>query len=279
VGDAINIEAVDKRAALLRTHLRWPIAKKRFCTDIPNFWLASEFRRTLIADTGAYALVIAITGLNRTDKENGASIELLAAALSKSGLASETRVRALVAQLQDQGVIQVVRHEQDNRRRRIIPTDALRNFQQQWFRTVLEPACEVFDLAMSAEALSGHAELAERYLTGVMLRHLIDKFTIFDGYPEVEAFMNRRHGYLLMLQLAGETDLVTDVAREKVANQFGVSSAHIAIMLAEAEAKGWLTRHTPSSRISLQPEFAERLDIWVSREIAIVGLWVEAKLA
>jgi hypothetical protein len=48
-------------------------------------------------------------------------------------------------------------------------------------------------------------------------------------------------------------------------------------MLADAEAHGWLVRRQPSSIVDLDPGFADRLDLWVARELAIVDLWLQAK--
>jgi hypothetical protein len=110
-----------------------------------------------------------------------------------------------------------------------------------------------------------------------MLRQVVDGFTIFAGWPEAEAFMNRRHGYLLMLTLAGATGGTIDINRARTAKWYGVSPAHVATMLADAEAHGWLVRRQPSSIVELDPAFADRLDLWVARELAIVALWLEAK--
>jgi DNA-binding IclR family transcriptional regulator len=67
------------------------------------------------------------------------------------------------------------------------------------------------------------------------------------------------------------------VHRAAMAERFGVSPAHIAGMLADAEEAGWLRREQPSSRVVLDPAFAEKLDIWIARELTIVGMWIEAK--
>jgi DNA-binding MarR family transcriptional regulator len=273
----IDVAIFDARVRAVKAHTRFSIAKAKFCNDVPKHWLSSPINHTLIADTGAYAITIAIIGLNRIYRVDGASMQTVIKALEASGLASATRIRSLIDILVHRGAIRVVPHENDRRRRRLEPTPALIEAQRGWFESVLMSVSEVFDLPMPAHDLAHLPELVERYLTGVMLRHVIDHFTIFDGFPEVEAFMNRRHGYLLMLQLAGSNSLVTEVGRSKLARQLGVSPAHIATMLADAEARGWLRRVQPSSQIVLNPEFSTMLDTWVARELAIVGLWIEAR--
>lgn len=266
------------RVSAVRGDSRYPDAKDRFCHDVPRFWLKSDFRRTLIADTGAYGVAIGITGMHRLDRENGASMQTVIAALEASGMASATRIRSMIYHLRDQRAIEIVPHHSDGRRLRLIPTAKLIGFQRRWFAAVLASVGMIFDLPTSPEELAETPELVERYLTGVMLRHLMDGFTIFDGFPEIETFMNRRHGYLLMLQLAGGKGLATEVDRAHVAEWFGVSPAHIATMLADAEKQGWLQRRPPKSTVVLDPAFADRLDLWVAREITIVGMWIEAKL-
>ena len=110
-----------------------------------------------------------------------------------------------------------------------------------------------------------------------MLRHLMDGFTLMDGMPEVEAFMHRRHGYLLLLELAAQEDRHVEIARAHLAERYVVSPAHIAGVLAEAERQGWLTRKPLSSEVEVSPAFADVLDSWIARELAIVGMWIEAK--
>jgi DNA-binding MarR family transcriptional regulator len=273
----IDIPIFDARVRAVKADPRFHSAKARFCHDVPERWLNSPINRALIADTGAYALTIAIIGMNRIYRVDGASMQTVIKALEAGGMASATRIRSLIDILVHRGAIKIVAHEHDRRRRRLEPTDALIEAQRAWFESVLLSVSEVFDLPLPAHELAHVPDLVERYLTGVMLRHLMDRFTILDGFPEVEAFMNRRHGYLLMLQLAGSDGLVTMVSRNRFAHRLGVSPAHIATMLADAEERGWLWRVQPSSQIVLSPEFADILDTWVARELVIVGLWIEAR--
>ena len=193
-------------------------------------------------------------------------------------MASATRVRTLVDMLQHHGAIEIVPSERDRRSLRLVPTDLLHDTHLVWLESVLPAVTEMFvlpPLQADREALRG---LARRYATSIMLRNLMDRFTIFDGFPEVETFMNRRHGYLLVLELACHDGLHTEVRRAEAAKRYGVSPAHIATLLADAEKKGWLTRVPRASDVELSSWFAERLDIWVAREIAIVGLWLQTKL-
>ncbi len=265
------------RADAIRAHPRFPVAKRQFCADVPAMWLASPLNRRLIADTGAMAVSITVTGLNRLDPVNGASLETMIRGLEASQLASANRARSLVEMLKRAGGLDSVPHPADGRRLKLVPTPLLQQTHRDWLLSVLRPLSEVARLAASPEDLAAEPRLAERYITSIMLRQAIDGFTIFAGWPEVEAFMNRRHGYLLMLALAGATDGRVDVNRAQIAQRFGVSPAHIATMLADAEAHGWLTRRQPSSAINLDQAFADRLDLWVARELAIVAMWLDVK--
>jgi DNA-binding IclR family transcriptional regulator len=90
--------------------------------------------------------------------------------------------------------------------------------------------------------------------------------------------VDRRHGYLLLLELAGPGGMATAVGRGEAARRYGVSPAHVSALLATAEGQGWISRNRGTGLISLDPVFAQRLDIWVARELAIVGLWLQTKL-
>jgi hypothetical protein len=267
----------DARSDAIRAHPRFPVAKQRFCAEVPAVWLASPLNRRLIADTGAMAVSITVTGLSRLDPVNGASLETMIRGLEAGRIASGNRARNLIEMLKRAGGVEAVPHPEDGRRLKLVPTALLQQTHRDWMLSVLGPLSEVVELAAAPAELAAEPRLAERYITSIMLRQVMDGFTIFGGWPEAEAFMNRRHGYLLMLALAGATDGTIDINRARIAKWYGVSPAHVATMLADAEAHGWLRRRQPSSVVELDPGFAERLDLWVARELAIVALWLDVK--
>ena len=99
----IDQASLNARAEALQAHPRFPVAKQRFCTEVPAMWLASPLNRRLIADTGAMAVSITVTGLNRLDPVNGASLETMIRGLEAGGLASGNRARSLIAMLKRAG--------------------------------------------------------------------------------------------------------------------------------------------------------------------------------
>jgi hypothetical protein len=197
--------------------------------------------------------------------------------LEAGRIASGNRARSLISMLKRAGGVEAVPHSDDGRRIKLVPTPLLQQTHRDWMGSVLGPLSEIAELAAAPQELAAEPRLAERYITSIMLRQVVDGFTIFAGWPDAEAFMNRRHGYLLMLALAGAEDRTIDINRAQTARRYGVSAAHIATMLADAEAHGWLVRRPQSSVVELDPAFADRLDLWVARELAIVALWLDAK--
>lgn len=266
-----------RRADEFLAHPSFGKARSRFREDVTTHWLSSPLRRTLIADTGAMAVAITVTGLHRLDPANGASLEMVTTGIAAAGLASANRVRGIVEMLVHEGAVEVLPHPHDRRRHRLIPTGLMHADHQAWLASVLRPLSLLMPLGAEPEDLAARPHLAERYITSIMLRQAVDGFTIFEGWPEAIAFMNRRQGYLLMLMLADHRQGQVTVNRAHVARRFGVSPAHVATMLADAEAMGWLSRMPHASDIALAPDFAQRLNRWVARELAIVALWLEAK--
>jgi DNA-binding MarR family transcriptional regulator len=266
-----------QRSDTFLAHPAFQTAQARFCEDVTAHWLSSPLRRQLIADTGAMAVAITVTGLNRLDPVNGASLEILISGIEAAGLASGNRVRGIIDMLVHQGALQVHPHPHDRRRRRLVPTPVMHEDHQSWLASVLRPLSLLVALGTEAEELARRQRLAERYITSIMLRQAVDGFTIFEGWPEAIAFMDRRHGYLLLLMLAAHENRRVAVNRAHVARRFGVSPAHVAKMLADAEAMAWLSRTPHASIVELSADFAHRLDLWVARELAIVSLWLEAK--
>lgn len=277
--NAIDRAALDARAGVICHDPRFPEAKAAFCAIVPRCWLDTPLNRILIADTGAMAIAITITGFSRISAEAGASLQVVIDTLVAGGLASATRVRAMIDMLAARGALTVTAHPSDGRRLVIAPTELLFESLRIWFRGVMEPVSQIFVLPAAAEIVAATPNLAERYFTAVMLRQGLDGFTIFDDWPEAQMFADRRMGYVLMLHLAGATSLQVAVSRGDLALRYGVSASHITALLGHAEAHGWMARHPHSSMVTLAPDFARRLDLWVAREIAVVGMWLEAKLS
>jgi len=273
----IDRDAFNQRVEAVTSDPRFPAAKRRFCREVPASRLHNWFRHTLSADTGAFAVGIAIIGLNRLDPVGGAPVKLITGPLGAAGFASPTRVQALLDQMIHAGLVERLPHPEDGRRRKLVPTERYMQAHREWFEAVLGAVGELFPLPAPPSQLAHSPELVESYLTGVMLRHLMDGFTLMEGMAEVEAFMHRRHGYLLLLELAAQEDRHVEIARAHLAERYAVSPAHIAGILAEAERQGWLTRKPLSSEVELSPAFAGVLDTWIARELAIVGMWIEAK--
>ena len=266
-----------EQVAAARAHPSFPKARLRFAREVSAARLQNPFRKILTADTGAFALIIAVTGLNRIDKVHGAALTTVVQALTHAGFASATRARGLIDQMVDRGLMTLKTNPQDRRRKRLQLTEPFLAAERDWFEAVLGSVALVFHVPDTPHAFAHRAEVLERYLTSVMLRSLMEGFTLMEGLPAIEAFMDRRHGYLLMLHLASAEGRVVEVHRTTMAQAFGVSAAHIAIMLSDAEAAGWLKRDLPSNSVTLGDPFAEQLEIWIAREIVIVGQWVEAK--
>lgn len=253
--------------------------KTEFCKGMIGYWLETPLTQALIADTGAIAIAISIIGFNRMAPDMGASFQAMVETLPRHGFASATRIRAIVDLLHEKEAVLKVPHDSDGRRLMILPTDHLMASFRTWFRCALGPVSKLFALPDAADAIAARPDLVERYITSIMLRQAVDGFTIFDNWPEAQTFSDRRHGYILMLHLASANEASIDIPRAALAESYGVSPAHITSMLCAAETQGWLRRKPRSSAVLLAPEFQARLDLWVARELAIIGLWLEAKLA
>lgn len=269
--------ALDRVANDLQQQAGFADARRAFCTGVTDWWLGVPINRALMSDTGTMAVVVTIAGLSRTSAERGASLQLVIDALSAGGLASATRIRAMIDFLAAKGAVAITPHPSDKRRLVIAPTEVTIESLRLWLRAVLVPVGQLFDLPAPPAAIGAMPGLAERYFTTVMLRQGVDGFTIFDDWPEAQLFSDRRQGYLLMLHLAAEGTAEVAVPRGALAARYFVSASQITALLVEAERHGWLAR-LPGGHVRLSPEFAGRLAMWVAREIAVVGMWLQQKL-
>lgn len=250
--------------------------KSDFCRDMMACWLHDRLSRLLMADTGALAIVISISARHFAGTPEAASLAQMIDALAASGFASAKRIRATVDLLASRGVLALAPHPTDRRRLQIAPTDALVEVFRRWLRAALEAVQPVFDLTHPPADIAARPGLIEGYIVEVRRRKVEDGFTIFDGWPEIQVFADRRHGYVLLLQLACAEDGCADVNRARLAERCHVSPSHITALLVEGERAGWLTRTPGSSAVRLAPGFVQALDAWIAREIAVVGLWLRS---
>lgn len=272
----VNLAAFSAHAETLLVHPRFAEARARFCTDVPARWMATPLQRWLIADTGGMAVALCITGMHRLFPDQGAQQQMIINALGLAGVASAARVRTLISHLEHRGGISVEPSPIDRRARRLVPTRLLHDTHLSWLESVLPAVGMVHDLSALPADVDARRDLACRYVTSIIMRQSMDGFTIYDGFPEMAAFMERRQGYLLMLDIAGPGALAVPLNRAEAARRYAVSPQHVSALLGHAEAEGWLAR-TPTG-VSLSPDFSHRLNIWVARELAIVGLWLQMKL-
>lgn len=270
--------ALAQRAQELRADPHFRIAKREFCENMTRCWLDTPLSRALISDIGTMAIAITIVGSCQVKGEDGASLQTMIDMLVAGRLASATRIRAVMDMLRDKGAIEIRPHREDGRRLTIVPTPLLLHSFDVWFTCAFGPVARLFPLPPDAQARAARALLSRRYVATVMRRKALDNFTIFDDWPDVQAFSDRRHGYVLLLHLAGDSQCEVQVSRDELARRYGVSPSHITSLLVFGERQGLLQRIGRTSAVRLAPGFVDRLDLWVAREIAIVGMWIESKL-
>lgn len=82
---------------------------------------------------------------------------------------------------------------------------------------------------------------------------------------------------MLMLHLAAAAGVEVAVPPAALAARYFVSASQITALLVEAERHAWLAR-LPGGSVRLTSVFADRVEVWVAREIAVVGMWILAKL-
>jgi hypothetical protein len=252
------------------SHRDFAAARTLFCTGVADFWQTSRLHRDLVADTGGIALVITLTGLARQNPAGGAPAQRLIDGLASHGLASPTRARSLIRLLQAQGAIEMLFDPADRRRRLLRPSPLLNGLHRDWLAANLAATELVSDLPLPSRQLADTPGLVETYLTEVMRRHVRDGFTVFTDFPEVAAFMDHRGGYMLMLALAGAD---AGFSRSGLARASGVSRAHLAALLAQAQARGWVLRQPPRHEIALAPPFSVQISGWIARELALFSLF------
>ena len=115
----------------------------------------------------------------------------------------------------------------------------------------------------SAAAEWAHAPgVLAAFLGGNVAAYRRDNFVLFEGFPEVRAFMDRRSGYLVLLDALSRAEATSEGAGtlalpSELARRHAISRAHVRKLFAAAAAQGWLA-YEAGGRVAFRADFYGR---------------------
>lgn len=253
-------------AAQLRAHPRFAAALRALGTGMIALYRGNRLLNLLVNDRGRMLIGYLALYL-REDGEpdgrgSGFGVGQLKALLAAAGLASPGRTAAMLALMRMSGYIASASAPEDRRRHILVPTERLHAAHRDRWECVVAALREIHPEAAAAFALDD-PEFVAAYVR-LTAAHFIGGFRLKRGAPEMELFVDRNAGLMVLFSilLAGEADDVpprrpVQISISGLASRFGVSRVHVRTLLRDAEAQGLIARADTGGAVQLKPHFAD----------------------
>lgn len=178
-------------------------------------------------------------------------------------------VRGALGEAQVAGLISITPDRHDRRRHIVRPTLRLAQIMGFGLAIRLKALEHVRPLPKPAADWAGRPATLALFLGRNVEAYAHGGFILSADYPEVAAFMERRAGYPLLLDLIASCrvvngGVVATVSPSEAAAHYGVSRAHVRKVL----AAGWLTLTGPGGQLRLSAQSYARLRHWIALELA-----------
>jgi DNA-binding MarR family transcriptional regulator len=263
-GGPVSAEAL----AELRDDPRFPKALRLLMGGFTAIYRGNRLLNMLINDRGRMVMGHLALYLNEggapDGRGRGFGVGQLKAAMAAAGLASPGRTGAMLALMRMSGYIASASSPDDKRRHILVPTEKLRTLHLDRWRHVQTSLREVRPDVADAFALD-NPDFVAAYVRYVA-REFLGGFRMIDVAPEMELIIDRNAGLLILISilLSGEDDDTfppsrpVPVSLSALSQRFGVSRAHVRMLLKDAEAAGLIER-SEDRLVTIKPHFAESI--------------------
>jgi hypothetical protein len=256
-------------------------AARGFAGNMLDVFSACPPLNKLLRSEGQLAFVAFILMLNQTrnpdDPASGATYSRLVEMFSMQGLGSPTLIRAIVALAQLRGQVQYV-PTKDKRIKALEPTETMMEILRVWFRSNLEAVQRIEPLPRPVAELVVMPGLLEMTFTYSIQAYLHDHFILPESVPQLRAFMQRNHGYLVMMKLiktkhrSADGRLLASVPVESLASRITLTRGTVRNVLNMALDQGWIKRiERGGHEVELSQEFVDICDKWMGLEFVFMA--------
>ena len=265
-----------EEAQVLTAHPAFDDALHAFCRSLTEFHAVS--RRAGIVDTITWAIAVFVMHCDASEPK-GANASRLVAVFRSGGLSGAAAARNAIDSLIHCGMIAVGDEAGPGLPRRLSPTPKLIETMLENLTVRLAAIEQVIPWPAPAQTWARSPGVLAAFLGGQVAAYAHENFLLFEGFPEVRAFMDRHCGYLVLLDALGRAEATTEGATawappSEVARKFAVSRAHVRKLFNHAAAHGWLV-YEPGGRIAFSAESYGRLRLWIGHEF----VWTRRLLA
>lgn len=217
---------------------------------------------------------------NPDDPSTGATYTRLVEIFAMLGVGSPTLIRAIVSLAQLRSQVRYIPNK-DKRIKELEPTEKMMGILRVWFRSNLDAVQLIEPLPLPAADLVAMPGLLELTFTYSVQAYIHDGFILAEKLPPVRAFMQRNHGYLVLMKIihtkhrATDGRLLASVPIESLARRIMLARGTVRNILKMALDKGWITHiGRGGHEVELSEEFARLCDDWMGLEF----VWMAGRL-
>lgn len=264
--------ALDQDARALRADPDFDQAVRAFCRGMIETHAGRRLANIGLGHTLGWAVAVLIVYLDHVSPE-GTTTAQLVDLCTKGGLGGPKAVRGAIGTLLAFELIAEEDHPTDRRARRLRPRPLLLDIQADNVAARLAALEIVQPLPAPARDWGRQRDVMLAFYGGNVEAFARHQFRLYDGFPEIQAFMDRASGYLLLLELlqncgpAAGAGIPTAIQPSALAPRVDVSRTHLNKLLAAARDEGWLAIGPRSGEVFLAPDFHQRLQHWIALEM------------
>jgi hypothetical protein len=236
--------------AAIEAHRSFDAAHQHAARGILGLFESNRVLATVMSDRVRVLLGVAVLCLDADADEEGRRLTpaRMIEAARDFGLGSPGRVKAMLALLRWGGYLAPATGVADRRERPLVPTDKLWNVVLARWRVLFEALMMVDPIGATALAATSDLRFRQAFARN-LARIFARGFRPLARAPRLRSCTDRDAGFMILSALViGRTDRVPAPPIAQIARRFGVSRAHVASLLREAEAQGLVAR-TPSGSV------------------------------
>ena len=253
------------------THADFDQALAAFCQGMVGSYTGRRLANIGLGHTLGWLVSVLVIYLDYAAPEATTSTKLSEFCVA-GGLAGAKAVKGAIRVLQSFELIAEETHPTDRRAKRLRPTQLLLDIHSENIVARLAALEIVQPLPAPAREWGRERNVMLAFFGGNIEALAQSGFRLYDGFPEIRAFMDRACGYLILLDIlngvarASDGVLASTASPSAIATRFDISRTHVRKLLVMARDEGWLRLELRHDRISLDPAFHQRLRHWIALE-------------
>jgi len=235
--------------AAIEAHRSFEAAYDHAARGILALFEGNRVLATVMSDRVRVLLAVAVLCLDADADEEGRRLTpaRMIEAARDFGLGSPGRVKAMLAILRWGGYLAPASGVADRRERPLVPTDKLWNVVLARWRVLFEALMMVNPIGATALAATSDQRFRQAFARN-LARIFARGFRPLARSPRLRSCTDRDAGFMILSSLAiGRKEGTQGPPVAQLARRFGVSRAHVASLLREAEANGLVERTTSGS--------------------------------